>query len=185
MVLTLNTVALPDAGTTCATLSAGMAHALHERDTAARTSAPMAAICNLDAAALHKHREPVTLAAYDLGDPEAKIDVERKGNRDVPRRQGGKRNLVGLFETISKKRKGKEKKEKTYINAEVLHQATAGLLASGQRNEAATARDSHVEPPKGRQHGGGVALGSHAAGASAGAGAALLLLYNGQRPKTE
>jgi hypothetical protein len=60
-----------------------MAHALHERNTAARTRAPVAAVGNLDAAALHEHREPVTLAAYNLGDPEVEVDVERERDRDI------------------------------------------------------------------------------------------------------
>lgn len=162
MVLTLSAVALPNACTTGATLGASMAHALHERNTAARTRAPVAAVGNLDAAALHEHREPVTLAAYNLGDPEAEVDIERERDRDIARRQGSERVLGGLYKMISKK-KEKEQKEKTHVDAEVLHQATAGLLASGQRDEASTARDSHVELPKGRRYSdGGVAPSRHA-----------------------
>lgn len=110
MVLTLSTMALPNAGTTGATLGAGMTHALHERNTAARTRAPVVAVGDLDAAALYEHREPVTLAAYDLGDPEAEVDVEREGDRDIARGQGGERVLSGLYTTISKKKKKLEKR---------------------------------------------------------------------------
>lgn len=111
MVLTLSAVALPDAGTTGATLSAGMAHTLHEWDTAPRASTPVAAVGHQDAATLHKHREPVSLAAYDLGDPQAKVDVEREGDSNVARRQGGERVLSGLYEKIRKEKKVVKRKD--------------------------------------------------------------------------
>ena len=101
MMLTLSTMALPDAGTTGTTLCASMAYALHEWNTAARTSAPVATIGNLDTATLHKHRKPVTLASYDLGDPEAKVNIEREGDGDIARGQSSKNVLCSLYENKS------------------------------------------------------------------------------------
>jgi hypothetical protein len=109
MVLALSAMALPDAGTTGSTLGASMAYALHKGDTATRASATMAAVGNLDTAALYEHRKPVALAAYDLGDPEADINVEIQGDSDVARWQGGKGILSVLYEEISK-RKEEEKR---------------------------------------------------------------------------
>jgi hypothetical protein len=109
MVLALSAMALPDAGTTGAALGASMAYALHEGDTATRASATMTAVGNLDTAALYKHREPVTLAPHDLGNPETEVDVERQGDRDIARRQGGKSVLGVLYKEISKKNKKKKK----------------------------------------------------------------------------
>jgi hypothetical protein len=81
-------VRLLDAGTTGATLGAGIADALEKRHAATRISAAIAAVSNLDTAALYQHREKVALAAYDLSDPKAEVDVSGKGDGDVARRQG-------------------------------------------------------------------------------------------------
>jgi hypothetical protein len=109
MVLALSAMALPDAGSTGSTLSTGMAYALQEGDTATRTTTAMAAVGDLDTAALHENSEKVALAAYDLGDPETDIDVGIKRDRDVARRHGGKSVLGVLYKDINKGRKRQRK----------------------------------------------------------------------------
>jgi hypothetical protein len=75
-VLALSAIALPDTGTIGSTLGASIAYALYKGDTATRASATIAVVSNLDTAALYKHRKPVALAAYNLSDLEADINVK-------------------------------------------------------------------------------------------------------------
>jgi hypothetical protein len=136
-------VALPDAGTTGATLGAGMAYALHEGDAAPSLRTTVRAVGDQDTAALYEHRDKVALAAYDLGDPEAEVDVERQGDSDVARGQGREGILIILYERKLAKEHSKRRKKDTYVDAKILHQVAAGGLSGRQDDEAAAGGDSH------------------------------------------
>jgi hypothetical protein len=75
-VLALSAIALLDAGTTGSTLGASIAYALYKGDTTTYASAIIAAVSNLNTAALYKHRKLVALAAYNLSNLEADINVK-------------------------------------------------------------------------------------------------------------
>jgi hypothetical protein len=75
-VLALSAIALLDIGTTGSTLGASIAYALYKGDTATCTSATIAAVGNLNTAALYKYCKLVALAAYDLSNLEADINVK-------------------------------------------------------------------------------------------------------------
>jgi hypothetical protein len=59
-------------------------------------------------------------------------------------------------------REKRKRKEITYVDAEVGHEAAAGGLARRQNDMAATIHDLDVELAKGSRQGHGIAWGGHA-----------------------
>jgi hypothetical protein len=82
-VLALSAIALLDTGTTGSTLGASIAYVLYKGDTTTRASTIIAAVSNLDTAALYKYCKLVALAAYDLSNLEADINVKIQRDSNV------------------------------------------------------------------------------------------------------